>query len=356
MKRPTLTFILFAILFTACSLFDDDGPKDPRDYNWSIDTLKHSDPTTFQLDMRRIWASSSDNIYLVGHSSSGNGAMWHYNGETWLIVPIIQLYGGTINNANHSLTDIIGFSKDDIWAVGRKSGNKSMYDAFIIHYDGWKWTEISPPDTSWLLAIGGVNRNEIWVGPYGGGIFKYNGLKWEEEKINFSKPAQSGSYTDRLYAKSNQSTYSLFLDKGDGAGLSYSEKILLKRNDSHWEEIFRYEGSGGLWVNEEGIPFVGGYQVRKFINTNFEIVGDIPSGFSISHLYGVNDGIIFACGRYLPENIGNILFYNGKEWVELLEEPIGGVIFSDIWTDGKTVVAVGSIENPNLNTIILRGE
>jgi len=108
-----------------CSLFDEEkGPKDPRDYTRTIDTLYY--PGDLQTNMDKIWASSPEDVYVIGHSGVLSGSMWHYNGRSWIAVPIIELDGGPISNTNYSLNDIYGFSKYDVWA------NKNT--VFVIGY------------------------------------------------------------------------------------------------------------------------------------------------------------------------------------------------------------------------------
>ncbi len=353
MNRP-LFISISIVAFIGCSLFEDDGPKDPRDYTWTIDTLKHPYPDNYQLGLQRMWASSSDDIYIVGHSYRVFGTMWHFNGNAWSVVPLDKRDGGFIETNNHSINDIFGFSKDDIWAVGRQSGKRGIHDAFVIHYDGWKWTEITPPDTTELMSIGGGDNGKIWVGPYGGGIFMYNGTEWIEEKINFTEPSNKHSYNDNFVSHQSHSTYAIFTNISDA--FSNGSDILLKRKDNQWEEIYIEYSLSRPWVSEKGAVYTQDYEVKKFVNDIPEKAGETPKGFGVSQFYGIKEDFIFACGRFLDGNFGNVLFYNGKKWITLLEDSFEGVFFNDIWSDGRTVIAIGNIYNPNLNTIVLRGE
>lgn len=350
MKRPFI-ISLSLFIFIGCSLFDDDSPKDPRDYTWSIDTLTHPDHTNYQLSMREMWASSADDIYLVGHSSSANGAMWHYNGKSWSVVPIIKMFGGTVNNTSHSLNDIFGFSKHDVWAVGGKSGNKR---AFVIHYNGIEWKEITPPDTSQLMSVGGGDNGEIWVGPYGGGIFNYNGTEWVDGKINFTGTHGVHSYGQDFVYRENYPPYMVYLNKEHGPR-QFIEKQLYKNTDNNWNFIMNRDiyDITGPWISEEGIVYIGGFEVRKIIGNTAEIIGELPPEYGTSQLYGIRDDYIFGCGRYLRGNLGNIVFFDGNEWTMLLDENIENIFFTDIWANEEIVIALG---NKNGETFILKGE
>lgn len=280
--------------------------------------------------------------------------MWHYNGKSWSIVPITKIDGGTIDNTNHGFSDIYGFSKYDIWAVGRKSAHNR---AFVIHYNGMEWKEVTPPDTSQLMAIGGIDKNNLWVGAYGGGIFRYDGNSWKDDILNFPEPPGNGAYVHDFFNRPNYPSYSFYIDK-ENSPVYKHEKLILRNTGNNWDLVYKQNdyNISGLWVSEKGTLYTGGFKIVKFGAGGPEIVGETPSNFSAGQLYGTSESHLFACGRYFPDDQGTIFYYNGKEWFDLLDEKIDGVAFVDIWTDGKMVIALGFTTNPFGNTIILRGE
>lgn len=345
---------IFLFILIACDLFDDDGPKDPRDYTWTIDTLKHPDPTNIQLRLTRIWASSPDDIYIVGHSSTVFGSLWHFNGDVWSPVPIIKMNGGPIENKHYGIKDIFGFSRDNIWAVGHQLGKNSKYDAFVIHYNGHKWKEITSPDTSRLESVIGGNDGEVWVGPWGGGVFKYDGKKWNAGKINFPKDHGNTSYVHSFAYQENNPLYMFYLNQ-ENLPRYFSKSELYKNKGDSWNFIVDEHDYyiGPPWISENGYVYFGGDKIIKIDGNTIESIWEFPEGFGVSKLHGIRDNYIFGCGRYLRGNLGNIVFFDGNEWTMLLEENLVDIFFTDIWTDGKIVLALG---NSHGKTFIVKGE
>ena len=354
MKKVIKFLLSLVIIITGCNLLDDDGPKDPRDYTWTLDTLVQSGPPNPQLSLRRMWGNSSDNIYIVGHSFNMIGTMWHYNGDTWSVVPIIKMNGGPIENKHHGINDIYGFSKDDIWAVGHQLGKNRKYDAFVIHYDGYQWKEINPPDVSRLESVIGGNNGEIWVGPSGGGVFRYNGEKWIEGIINFPNTHGNTSYAHSFAYQENYPLYMFYLNQ-ENQPRYFSKSELYKNKGDSWDFIVDEHDYyvGPPWISENGNVYFGGDKIIKIDGNTIETIWEFPEGFGTSKLHGIRDDYIFGCGRYLRGNLGNIVYYDGNEWTILLEENIEDIFFTDIWTDGKIVFALG---NKHGKTFVLKGE
>ncbi|MDZ7375717.1 MAG: hypothetical protein ONB13_03765 [candidate division KSB1 bacterium] len=135
--------------------------KDPRQYSWTVDTLSY--PSSFQTLMGRIWASSPQNVYVVGHCNDIFGQMYHFDGKVWLPIPF--KYWGPIG-----LTDIYGFSSDDIWVVGQQyhqTGRDSLgYPIYywsnrIIHYNGSTWQKVLDEGGQTLVSVWGISASDI---------------------------------------------------------------------------------------------------------------------------------------------------------------------------------------------------
>ena len=108
------------VLQSGCKHNAIDAPsKNPRQYTWTIDTIAYSNPGSSQTLLKRIWGSSDRDVYVVGHNDLGAGNMYHFNGQAWSPVKLLQWYGGTLSSVN-DFEDIVGFSDHDIYAVGSK--------------------------------------------------------------------------------------------------------------------------------------------------------------------------------------------------------------------------------------------
>lgn len=92
--------------------------KNPRAYQWTVDTLAYVG--SFQTSMRDMWGSSSKDVYVVGHNDQAFGKVYHYDGKIWTSVRLHILEGGTIPNIG-TLSAIYGFSANEVWVVGERT-------------------------------------------------------------------------------------------------------------------------------------------------------------------------------------------------------------------------------------------
>ncbi len=125
-KKISTGLIIVLFIFLAGCKKGDNGieikpTKDPRTYAWTADTLGY--PGNYQTLMYDIWGSSPKDVYVVGHSSSSDGVLWHFDGDKWKDVNLVAQKGGNIPGAI-DLSAIYGFSSTDIYAVGSRIKNK----------------------------------------------------------------------------------------------------------------------------------------------------------------------------------------------------------------------------------------
>lgn len=123
--------------------------------------IRHWDGTTWSVvaehssrHYQAIWGASPNDIWVGGHGG-GSGLLQHFDGVTWT---------ETIFAKNSTYMGVFGRASNDVWAVGGD----------VIHWDGSKWTEFSPPakDTNGR----GISRNGephflshgVWSAPGGG--------------------------------------------------------------------------------------------------------------------------------------------------------------------------------------------
>ncbi|MBC8346139.1 MAG: hypothetical protein ISR89_06945 [Candidatus Marinimicrobia bacterium] len=365
MKNNILLLLSLVIVITGCSLFDDDGPKDPRDYTWTIDTLYY--PGALQTNMNKIWASSPEDVYVIGHSSVLSGSMWHYNGRSWISVPIIELYGGPILNTNYSLNDIYGFSKYDVWVVGRKSVRKKRSDgsyyydrdgAFIIHYNGVEWKEIEAPGMKTMYSINGISRNNLWLGTSDGKIFSYNGIDFRLHELPVDTPEVNRQWIEGIVGGKDKNVFVL-LGNNLTNYFNESRTHLLKYN-GEWTVIdtVTYPRTD-MWLSPKGTLFIGGYNLRKYTGNDWEIVDSYPKTLGSNAIFGLSENYLFSAGvKYKDDHYyGKIPYYNGKVWTEILQKEIKDVIFMDVWVNKNVVFVIGitNSEYPS-KTLVIKGE
>jgi hypothetical protein len=176
-KIAYLCLVYSVILLNSCgkSPLESDSQPGRRDYVWTVDTIK----ITFNV-LDRLWASSSSDIWAVGHGGSLDQSIWHYDGTKWK--------PSSISGAIIPLT-VYGFYPNDIWFGGS--------EGFIKHYDGnallpsltfkptqnWIYSgfhDLYGASSSDLYAVGWLDSNSVRYGK----IFHFDGTKWKMLNIN----------------------------------------------------------------------------------------------------------------------------------------------------------------------------
>lgn len=348
--------IIFPILLLNCR--KDTNPlipeeeKDPRQYNWTADTLDYPSSSSFRLSA--LWGSSANDIYVVGRNG-GQGLMQHFNGVEWTIVNLHSAQGGNIQGPI-DLHDIYGFSSDDIWAVGEKIVYNQnppptlMDSSLIIHYDGNQWQEVKTKKGRLLQSVWGSSANDIWFAGLNGTVFHYNGLSVTKDSLPIFIP-DDPPYLYNLSVAGNSTEDVYVLVKGwtsTFARINY----LLKHQSNQWELLdSTYIDIHQIWINPSGKIFGLGDRVYVFSGDKWELFFDELNSPGI-RIKGLSDDNIWVIGIQ-----GMVLHYNGENWFEfeMLQSPANFNYF-DMWTDGSEVFIVGNSSETPRKGIILHGQ
>ena len=116
-------------------------PKNPRDYTWTMDTLVV--PGQLQNMILSIWGSSANDVYAVGRNSGNQETIFHFDGKSWgQLYPLRDLH---INQSRFfELDAIIGFSPNDIWISGSEYYDNHapppnfLDSSVVFHYNGYR--------------------------------------------------------------------------------------------------------------------------------------------------------------------------------------------------------------------------
>jgi hypothetical protein len=111
-----------------------------------------------------VSAISPSDIWAVGVKRDAAGKFAtlteHFDGNRWSIVASPN--PGTTGN---QLYAVVAISSSSVWAVGQQTGDQGPDQALIEHWDGSKWSVVTPPvDGAFslgLFAVGGVADNHV---------------------------------------------------------------------------------------------------------------------------------------------------------------------------------------------------
>jgi hypothetical protein len=347
MKKNILTLNLLIILITfynfSCNTTEppiiDNIPPGKRDYVWSIDSIDYGNlPSLIQLES--IWGSSPTDVWGAnGDAFDVRDCLWHYDGVKWSRAtegtPI------TSGNGNKVVYSVWGTAQNNVWAFGRKI-NFGILSAFIMHYNGSQWVDVTPANVSALNAnlycVYGAAENNIWVGGYEYALH-YDGSNWDTYKVADSIIVGSISGNDRyLYL----TTFSPWSDYAPHNLYLLKEGYFLIIDQS---PVYPIKFGLGLWIKQNQIKtFADG-----IISNSLKEDGTI----STNNWYREITSLTFLGGRgaYQIQSIKNVFavgqlnliyHFNGTDWSRIyINIPNHTVdtlaLFWGVWTDGKEV-------------------
>lgn len=349
--------MLFIVILLLCCKKNITGPsgKDPRQLKWSADTLSY--PGNYQTLLNDIWGSAPDDVYAVGHSSTTEGVMWHFDGKMWSNVKISGSQGGPISGAI-TFSDIFGFSSKDIWAVGDRSHRNpnpppnSIFTSLLIHNDSNLWEDIPTPDGSIVTAVWGRSSDDLWIAGVNGTLFYYDGVTVTKDSIPLDIPKDADPFFNVLSLTGSTSgeVYMLLADFGG------SRYYFLENKGSGWvvtDSTF-FHGSSRLWMSPSGTLYVSGPSVYKREGNTWVQMLDGRSTLSSKGIFGTSDNNIIVVGRSNTGSYpGAAYHYNGTDWSEITELQIPNNDYFDVWTDGSEIFIIGRADG---RTIVRHGK
>lgn len=317
-----------------------------REYVWTIDTLAY--PGSFQTDMRSMYATSSDNVYIVGHNDQNRGKMYHYNGQQWSPVILTASEGGLIQGAI-DLTAIHGSGPNDIWAVGEETYYDPLTGRFsdtslVIHYDGVQWRKVDLPKRRTLWCVWVVAPNQVFAGSADGVLYRYDGERWTtfELGVEFFLSSVVGISSNEAYAMGNRE------DKV--APIDSSGTFLFRFDGNSWhtiDSLMRTPGSppqhfGYRLISNGGFLYSSAPNIYKYENNRWRKLFDGPvTTFSAS---GSNN--MLAVGQ-------SVYHFNGHDWYEYANFRSSNWLYHDCYANGEEVFVIGST---GFISIILHGK
>jgi hypothetical protein len=337
-------FLMLSLTTTGCleKTVEPDQPtrRDPGSYTWTSDTLFYLGNA--QTTMSSIYATSPQNVYVVGHCEVSAGRIWHFNGIAWQPVDLSAIRG--------DLTAIDGSSANNIWIAGAQLSydpvSGRLFDSTMIaHFDGASWSKPRPfPRKGSLWCVDVVSPTSVWAGGALGLLYRLNGTQWELYELG------QQYFVSSIAAVSANEAYAVGHVSDEVAPVDSSGSFLFRFNGGQWQVIDSVMRTPGAPSPHCGIGVYASGGVLYSISPNVYR----RSGTGWMKLV---DGMVGHMGMSSPENIFAVgvpvLCFNGFEWKELTQFHRNPAFWFACYTDGTEAFIVG---NDNWKSVILHGK
>ncbi len=224
-----------------------------------------------QERIRRIWASSSEDIYVL----TGDNDIRRFNGTTW---DLIQL------GYDYRFDDIHGTGPEDVWIVGG-----DWPDTVCIHWDGNTWREYPVNGSGSSRKLWGLTSDRLFlrntwqldVNVYRSSLFRWNGSDWLEVNID------PDNYMVNLWGHHETDMYGVYITSG-----------IYHWNGYLWQPISGKNmfNTGLLAGTPDGTVFAAGY------DSIHEYQGIPPVGVQLEMPGYVSPGDTFGISARLFNN------------------------------------------------------
>jgi hypothetical protein len=348
-----LMLLLFFITLISCSdksTNPQDETKSPLDMTWAADTIASPDPTSLQTLMSKMYASSSDNVYIAGHTD-GWTQIWHYDGKLWSSIDLISQIGG------YSVNGVSGISEKSIWVYGQRGAGNST-TSFVLQYNGSKWIPHDLNGRCRIIAVGGDSENNIWAVGDSGIVFNYNGATWKKDYVKINTSKGMGYFLNGVVVQNNivymtadiyNSTRNIhYFIKGNMGNWAIADSMYLENPSS----VIKF-GNRGLYLSKDGELFSYGlYGLWKYNGTSWDHLINVTT--DLIGVYSYNKNYTIAVG-----GLGYVFFYDGSTWTQLEKfyRADGSQNINDAWSDGKNVYLLGDlVDQWPMKTVVYRGK
>jgi len=292
-----LSLSLFLSLVTSCEKGTEPEGLTPgrRDYTWTVDTLK-----AFNTYLMKMWGSSPTDVWAVGHGSTFDQTIWHYDGNDW-----------TTDGISRGLEPwcIYGFSENDIW-IGGSEGK-------IWHYNGNNWKEnlwYQNPNYSsvYFMDIWGENPNDIYAVGFVDSsdvrfalIMHFNGIEWSRVNIEFINEVFMKIRKSKFDSKYFIWSYISKTNPDSSKYFEFDRKEL--------KEIFYDKNSSNnITVIDNEVIFSHDGAIYNYLNNDINLIVANPFPNSWSGIYGMHKkDIIWMMS-------GGLTHYNGIDFEFIL--------------------------------------
>jgi len=347
LKRNIPLFVLLigipGLMYFCSSPTEPGWVKDPRDYTWSVDTIRNPDQRSFQTLMSSIWGSSENDVYICGHTDIGP-EIFHFNGETWDAIDLTD-YGLRNGIRNR----VFGFSENDVWIAGAlgHSAEGGYKTSELIHFNGTNWESYEFETRSELIDVWGTDSNNLWACGKDGIVIHYNGIDWQVDTIKIHVE-EGRDYFLKNIIELNRIPYV------GGYKNMPSVSYFFKKTENNWITLDSAQSDEGInkWgralfylSNGKHFYSTGSGGLFEYIDSNWENIFYLDTG-----IFGIRECVR---NRYLLAEVrGTIYLYeNGAfENIYSFDDQIG---LKGLWGNEQECFVIGQHKN---QTLILHGK
>jgi len=335
------TFLILSALLTisGCNRDEPTEPDTPklgkRDYAWTADTLKY--PGSFQTNMRSMYATSSHNIFIVGHNDINRGKMYHYDGQQWSPVLLTASEGGPIQGAI-DLTAIHGNGPNNMWAVGEESYFDPLTGGFsdsslVLHFDGIQWSKESVPKRRSLWCVAVLSTTQVFAGGRGGVIYIFDGALYTlfELGSEFFFSSIVAIAPNEVYAIGTRNDYAPPLDSAGAFLFRFNESAWIITDSVLFTPLAPPQHFGLRLVDNDGSLYSSAPDIYKYQLGQWEKLFTAP----VTNFFASGANNMIAVGK-------SVYHFNGQDWSEFPQFRSSDWIYSDCYADGNEVFVLGT--------------
>ncbi len=321
-------FFISPLLFASLSCNDnptthDDIKPGRRDYTWTVDTLKANPGDLIYLF--KLWGSSPNDLWAVGHADESINSLWHYDGVKWQ---------RTSQRLSSNLESIFGFNSAHIWTCTSPGGT-------IYKFNGASWSDLGYfPYLDYSLVyfncVWGVSPEEIYVvgAAYEQSkgvqslLLKFDGAKWNYVNLPANK-------TGLLSVIKNIENGYLYFSGVEMTSSGDIWKILVYTGNS-FDEI--YSGSDVTWVNSiNGYLYLCiGKSIYKHQNNKLMLWKDFSNTSHLGGFWGRSEKDFFTLGR------NSITHFNGADIQPLYNFPDNMIFDVEVFEKDIFILYLGN--------------
>ncbi|MGD8778096.1 MAG: hypothetical protein PVH88_03955 [Ignavibacteria bacterium] len=335
-KYFIILIIPVVLQFCGESPTESEEVKDPREYVWSIDTIKYPEEDgVVQSLISSVWGSSENDVYITGHADTGN-RIFHYNGSSWEVIDeeangIESSYDGEW---------IYGFAGNDIWVAGIKkaSFDSPLYPNHVpamLHYTGSKWEMHELSVEGQFTYTWGNSSNDIWACGDRGLVGYYDGSSWDIDTIQIAAGSDENFFI-RSIIEYNHIAYAI--------GYKTPYLYFCKKSGSKWEIADSVETTylGGNYPFGEGVLYVTSEKKLWSYGTGgvWEYTGDNSWTKIITTERTTSSLIEYTKGKFIiADYLGKVYYYSSGGLEEIADFGEEGRVY-ELWANSKECFVV----------------